>query len=171
MLNTLDQHRPAKVTAFLAMRGDKYCGELIVYGRAVNGWDVPGYDSGANIISLAEVDEALGFADAVFASVSNETACPMGWVTDPSPQYNPRRSAFWRCTKRVLHGLGIDDEDEWYSHLTWSNLYKVAPAKGNPGVKLKRAQRRDASSYLHTRSQPTRPSAFFSLRARTGPRS
>jgi hypothetical protein len=52
-------------------------------------------------------------------------------------------SPYWRVIGRIIrriHGLGPESEN-WSSLLTWSNLYKVAPAQGgNPSGRLMAAQ-------------------------------
>ncbi len=56
------------------------------------------------------------------------------------PPYNPNKSAFWRVIQELVGRLRIADVNSnanWPSHLTWSNLYKVAPyLGGNPGARL-----------------------------------
>jgi hypothetical protein len=71
----------------------------------------------------------------------------MTWVSAQwaaGTEYGTNRSAFWRVIRRTLKSLNIavsENEEEWPSHLVWSNLYKIAPAGGgNPTGKLKKAQ-------------------------------
>jgi hypothetical protein len=72
----------------------------------------------------------------------------MSWITASwgAPEcYNIQKSAFWRVIRAVVERLNIanldDEETPWSSHLVWSNLYKIAPAKdGNPGSNLQRDQ-------------------------------
>jgi len=130
------------VTGFLAMAGDLYDRELMVVGRAVNGWSPSILPSELEIAESAD-----GFADEVLASVVADGTCPMLWVTElwgaTNRSYNTRKSAFWRSIRGVIEQLGIADvrEDDWPSHLVWSNLYKVSPAEhGNPSAYLGRIQ-------------------------------
>lgn len=127
-----------KVTGFLSMAGHLYGNELMVVGRAVNGWTEGVTPSELSTPSFAET-----YAAKVYESVVGDDMCPMSWVTDswenPDLDYNTKRSAFWRVIRSVVAESGIAnvDENAWPSHLVWSNLYKVAPADGgNPGNAL-----------------------------------
>ena len=126
-----------EITGFMAMVGGLYDHDLMVVGRAVNGWD-----SGVLPEVLASYDAAERYSRNILDSVNRGEPCPMRWVTDSwgnTQGYNTKRSAFWRTIRRVVAQLEIADvdQDSWSSHLVWSNLYKVAPAAGgNPGVTL-----------------------------------
>lgn len=65
----------------------------------------------------------------------------MKWVEDSAgskDRYNTNKSAFWRVVKRIAHGIY---PEEWYSHIAWSNVCKVAPWEGgNPNNALYYAQ-------------------------------
>ena len=129
------------VTGFLAMAGHLYTNELMVVGRAVNGWK-----KGVSPNDLASLVSSSNYAATIFDSVVGNGSCPMSWVakcwanpSNPDGDYNTKKSAFWRVILEVVGELGIAnrDEDTWPSHLVWSNLYKVAPAVGgNPGRTL-----------------------------------
>ncbi|MEW6381165.1 MAG: hypothetical protein AB1611_16375 [bacterium] len=59
-------------------------------------------------------------------------------------RYNTKKSAFWRTIQRVILNLQIatDSATDWPSRITWTNLYKVSPAKGgNPYSTLMELQR------------------------------
>jgi hypothetical protein len=134
---------PSEVTGFMAMVGDRYSGELMVVGRAVNGWDVPGRLPSS--LTSSQIIEK--FLTEIVSSATKRSAkgCPMCWVTDPvrPNDYNSRRSAFWRVIRRVIGELKIadTDDDTWPSYLLWSNLYKIAPKEGgNPTGFLRRIQ-------------------------------
>ena len=132
-----------KVTGFMAMVGKRYDHELMVVGRAVNGWI-----RGASPEELGSDVGAEDFSRLVLEGVSGkDDSCPMQWVTDQwsnkTEKYNTNKSAFWRVIRGVVAGLRISDFEEtsWPSHLVWSNLYKVSPeAGGNPGKVLCRIQ-------------------------------
>ena len=139
------------LTGFLPMKGALYKGELMVVGRAVNGWT-----HSIKAAELAKPSLAREYAAQVWKSVSGETDCPMNWVSaawgNVTDYNNTRQSAFWRVTRRCVSGLAIADvdDDTWPSHLVWSNLYKVSPADGyNPGESLCRAQESACISLLH----------------------
>lgn len=132
------------VTGFLAMKGHKYSGELMVVGRAVNGWA-----DGRTAEELRTEEQRLAYAHEIYKSVNegDDEDCPTSWVVKawgaPKGEYNSARSAFWRVTRSVVSGLGIANVEEisWPSHIVWSNLYKIAPSDGgNPGDKLSDAQ-------------------------------
>lgn len=128
-----------KITGFMAMVGCRYaCArDLMVVGRAVNGWD-----EGVFPKNLSSADRAEEYSRTVLASVNGTERCPMRWVTESwgsTGGCNPNRSAFWRTIRRVVAKLKIADveQDPWSSHLVWSNLYKIAPAAGgNPDSTL-----------------------------------
>ncbi len=133
------------VTGFLSMAGSHYKNELMVVGRAVNGWA-----EGITPESLAKQATSLDYAAAIFDSVVGNGSCPMAWVTNcwanPSnqdSQYNTKKSAFWRVIRSVVAETDIanTDEDTWPSHLVWSNLYKISPKQGgNPSSTLRKIQ-------------------------------
>jgi hypothetical protein len=66
--------------------------------------------------------------------------------------YSTAKSAFWRVIKKiVVDGLRIGDNDTWPSHIVWTNLYKIAPAKGgNPKGHLREMQIEDGRLLLET---------------------
>ncbi len=59
--------------------------------------------------------------------------------------YNTRRSAFWRVIEYITKYFYKDD---WWSHVAWSNLYKISPKEGNPDGDLIRAQFGDCVKIL-----------------------
>lgn len=137
------------LSGFLAMIGNGYNGELLVYGRAVNGWG----DTHQPAAALAAEANATAFAEAALEDAGRENGeCPMLWVTelegpalnaDGTQRYNTRRSAFWRTAKALVGRLGLADTSGhlWPSSIAWSNLYKIAPAlEGNPSNPLCSAQ-------------------------------
>lgn len=112
---------------FCAQWGSKFpeethCGILVV-GRATNGW----------ITDSQDIDTLFGKSkDAIFNRENQ-----MKWVEDSygaKNNYNTRRSAFWRVIKQVAERFYPTD---WYAHIAWSNLCKVAPSeRGNPNESL-----------------------------------
>jgi len=130
-----------KLTGFMARKGNLYNNELMVIGRAVNGW-----------ISEADTRCANEFLDATTRirfriasqSIDNPNNCPMNWVVrdwfnENRNEYSTNRSAFWRVIKSLVFKLNFDgiSDNNWSSHLVWSNLYKVSPGdEGNPSEKL-----------------------------------
>lgn len=102
------------------------CGILVV-GRACNGWHSTSQD--INVL----------FGDSEESIFNREDQ--MRWVEDCAgnkENYNTNNSAFWRVTKRIAQCFYQND---WYSHIAWSNVCKVAPWEGgNPNDKLYYAQ-------------------------------
>ena len=141
------------ITGFLSMAGHLYNNELMVVGRAVNGWA-----EGVLPAVLSTPASAGDYAATIFDSVVGNGSCPMSWVTNcwanpsnPDSKYNTKKSAFWRVIRAVVAESGIanTDEDTWPSHLVWSNLYKVAPeGGGNPGGVLRQVQLNECISLL-----------------------
>ncbi len=53
--------------------------------------------------------------------------------------YNVNRSAFWQVIKGVSQKI-YGKNNEWYSHIAWTNLYKVSPTVGNPTTHQEKIQ-------------------------------
>jgi hypothetical protein len=145
-----DKLSNSKITGFLSMAGNQYNHELMVIGRAVNGWT-----EGVFPNELTEPILSNEYAEKVFNSVvGSNNYCPMTWVTEcwgNSEDYNTKRSAFWRVIRTIVGELGISsiNEKSWPSHIIWSNLFKVAPADGgNPNKTLCSIQQSGCISLL-----------------------
>ena len=130
-----------RLSGFMAVKGDLYDGKLMVVGRATNGWK----DKGVLPKELTPKAAAEHYSHTVLENsrpVNGRGKCPMSWITDqwgPNPEYNTKRSAFWRVIRRVVEDLQIADVEQhsWPSYLVWSNLYKGAPEEGgNPSDSL-----------------------------------
>ena len=166
-----DQLPEEKVVGFMATKGNRYNRKLMVVGRAVNGWT----DDTILPSQLAEPDKRRRYSKIVKRNSSkgnfSEDArdCPMRWVQDDwqNPEgYRTIDSAFWRVIREVIEGLNIAPENApcWPSYLVWSNLYKVAPAKGrNPGNRLCRFQLKGCKSLFDTELNIFRPSRLLLL--------
>ncbi len=165
-----DQLPKEKVVGFMATKGNLYNRQLMVVGRAVNGWT----DDTILPSQLAEPDKRRRYSKIVKRNSSkgnfSEDArdCPMQWVQDywQNPEgYRTIDSAFWRVIRQVMEGLNIAFEnDPWPSHLVWSNLYKVAPAEGgNPGNGLCHVQLKGCKSLFDTELNIYRPSRVLLL--------
>lgn len=145
ILLAVSQIHGHQITGFLAARGNAYRHQLMVVGRAVNGWA-----DGILTQNLADDVIRNEYADRVAATVTpnEQQRDPMAWVANDwgaEDHYNPARSAFWRAIRQTVSGLGIADINDphapWSSHLVWSNLYKISPTNGgNPGAALMNAQ-------------------------------
>lgn len=135
------------ITGFLPLRGSRFepTRDLMVVGRAVNGWELEELDFQASKANLSDPDLCEKFIDAVIDQSKTDDNCPMKWIceywaNEDKSAYNTKRSAFWRAIHQVEQRLGIYEKDVnncWASHLVWSNLYKIAPAHGgNPSDAL-----------------------------------
>lgn len=134
-----------EITGFLSMKGHAYNHELMVIGRAVNRF-AEGILPNNLCNPVLSTQYAQNIFDAVIGGViEDRNRCPMLWVTDwwgtdrAGSNYNTAKSAFWRVIRQIINELHIPcvNDQNWPSHLVWSNLYKIAPSKGgNPGSKL-----------------------------------
>lgn len=139
------------LTALFPIKGDKYEGDLIVVGRALNRWgskkDGIWWEPKKGSPSQETIDKIIDFS----SRGDKEGDCPMKWITDHwgwnaegnnmARRYNMKTSAFWRVIKEILSELKITkseaEKTNWSSYLVWTNLYKVAsPEGGNPSNKL-----------------------------------
>lgn len=139
-----------KLTPFLPLVGDRYTGELMVIGRAVNGW--------LDEWSPGELRDP-GRRD---GTIQISADYSMDWVVQKAgdKKYNTNRSAFWRVVKRVALDLGAvaSSDVAWSSHIAWSNLYKIAPtAGGNPSAELRCLQFSQCVSLLALEVEQLRP--------------
>jgi hypothetical protein len=162
-----------KVSGFLAMVGERYSSELMVVGRATNGWRGGQQLSSETIEDF--VDKAL--LNAICCGPGGQT-CPLRWVTDlwgtqrassHHEDYSTARSAFWRVIKLLTARLKVAEiaEDSWPSHLVWTNLYKIAPTQGgNPSNRLCDAQLEACASLLKAEFQIYAPKRVVFLTGR-----
>jgi hypothetical protein len=166
ILSPLAEISSRNVVGFLSTVGSSYGNELMVIGRATNGWR-----SKINTRLLQHEEQRTAFAHKVYRSVASTTGqCPMSWVTDcwgADQGYNAKRSAFWRVIRRVVGELGVADiacsNTTWPSHLGWSNLYKIAPQRGNPNRALIAAQQKGCIRLLHWEVERYRPRRLLFL--------
>jgi hypothetical protein len=132
--------RNTPLTAFDTLVGSQWSRELLLVGRAANGWG-----------DAWTTDEAMSpegrsrIAHKLTEAVSKDRQCSMTWVTDwwsTDAPYNTAGSAFWRVAKVVTEQLGfVPAGANWASQLAYTNLYRVSPhAGGNPSDALCRAQ-------------------------------
>ena len=124
-----------QLSAFRDLQGVRHQNELMIVGRAVNGWNEWNTGIARDETLLAEYIADLG---------DSSKHCPLDWVCTPIPLefYNARRSAFWRTARKVLEEVtGRESDGEcWASRLAWSNLYKLSLDKGNPPIWMINAQ-------------------------------
>ena len=148
-----------RMTGFAALRGSKDQGELMVVGRAVNGWE-----KGRHPKTLLEPSERKCWAHGL------TTKWDMSWVieqwqTRKPREYNTATSAFWRVIRRVTQQLVQNaSESDWSSHLVWSNLYKVSPSTGgNPTSAMMQVQRPGCRNLLKLELEVFRPKRVLFL--------
>ena len=145
-LAAVHEWRPRARALFWPKIGRLYGGEVLVVGRAVNGW-----------IDRWEPDDRR--SPTQLAAIARATAegtvngCPMGWVPDRWGKrdggYDTARSQFWERVRRVMVGLDPSWAEDWPSRLAWTNLAKVAPYDGgNPGSASLRVQRGSTGTAL-----------------------
>jgi hypothetical protein len=129
---------PPETSLFWPKVGRRYDGELLLIGRAVNGWiDRWNLDEPADTEALAVA------ARRTAEDVVN--GCPMGWVLERwkagDSDYDTSRSQFWVTAREMVTDEHSEWEGDWPSHLAWSNLAKVSHwTKGNPSGRLRRVQ-------------------------------
>lgn len=136
--------RSAKLTLSPARAGNSYSRhkELMVVGRAPNGWKIAGLDANDSEPGFHPADLLNpGYRAEIVQKALCEDADPMDWLgiswAGEDRGYYAKRSAFWRVASAVLAKYADVHDGNWHSHVTWSNLYKVAPAKqGNPSNRL-----------------------------------
>lgn len=120
---------------------------ILFVGKAVNGW----ISDETDCKQLFDMNNP----DRIFARHDQ-----MKWVEDlfdnKDPNgYKTKRSAFWRVIKKVAEA---NNPKEWYSHVAWSNLYKVSPWKGgNPNANLQNKQRKYCYELLKTEIETLSP--------------
>ncbi|MGI2172150.1 uracil-DNA glycosylase family protein [Shewanella sp. MF05960] len=116
---------------FNAQKGNEYNNNLMIVGRAVNGWHHEFDMNNLNVETMVnEIFNQAATSD-----------CPLKWVEDSwgiNEGYNTKSSAFWRVTKQVSQCLNENSSSTgWASKIVWSNLYKIAPSiTGNPSDSL-----------------------------------
>ncbi len=104
---------------------ESHCGIMFV-GRATNSWITISQDIetlfGETENAIFDRKDQMSWVDKSF-----------GVTSENKEDYNTKKSAFWRVVKQISESFY---PSQWYSHIVWSNLCKVAPNKGNPNNKL-----------------------------------
>ena len=128
---------------FCALRGCRYQGELMVIGRACN-WE-----------KLFEEPPDGDDWEEVASKLARWRMSPTSGARQPL-QHNH---------VRVLPGRQAGDatQEDWPTHLVWSNLYKVSPYGKNPGAPLQRAQRDGCQRLLNLEIGTFRPKRVLFL--------
>lgn len=143
--------------------GSLWAGDLLVCGRAVNGYK-PRWTPSA----LANVAERNAIYESTVLRNPSPGGCPLRWVVDSWGRrdgYNTKRSAFWRTVREVLIRLAPNIRQDWWSsYVAWGNLYRIAPGeRGNPDSKLCRLQLPLCQQQLSLDLEWLRPRRFVVL--------
>lgn len=153
-----------ELTGFWPMRGANYTGELLVLGRCVNGWDTTPWTG-----TDARTPAGRRAITARTRAMSEEYDDPIAdWiVTLEGSHYSTNRSAFLRTARRVCRDVVPRAEDQWASHLAWSNVTKIAPHEGgNASNKLWQVQRTHAVELLRQELEELKPRRVLALTGR-----
>jgi hypothetical protein len=132
--------RGRQLCLFCTQIGVRWSNDLLVCGRAVNGWNLEWSPSRA----LTEDSRSQLMAE--IRDCDAKDGAPMEWVAEAwqsRQRYNTARSAFWRVIRAVANALELEgfDQLKWSSYLAWTNLYHLAlGTTGNPPSRLMRLQ-------------------------------
>ncbi|MDP2207582.1 MAG: hypothetical protein Q8K98_02255 [Bacteroidota bacterium] len=132
--NNAQKFRDVDYSIFPTLCGVKAQGNLMILGRAPNGWYL-----NFSPKSLSSQDSRDTLLLKMRESVDPSKKCPMQWDTD----YNINLSPFWRTIRQVSNDLDVADitSSDWKSYLIWSNLYRIAPlVTGNPSSRIRNLQ-------------------------------
>jgi len=156
---------PRLLTLFWPKIGAQYNNDLLVIGRAVNGWiDEWDLDSPTDLRVLVEAARATGEG-----RVNDD---PLGWILDRwkpgDGGYDTSRSQFWDTVRRIA----IDADDargaDWESRIAWTNLSKLAPAAGrNPASRLLALQRQIGPRLLRREVEELSPRKIVAFTGRS----
>lgn len=164
LFNNLAHNAPetssnTELTAFYHFKGKKYNGELLVVGRAVNGWQT---SYTINKLHRNGVIERI-----LKDIIQPKKECLSDWVQECWENrngYNTKGSAFWRTTKGITSKLNISTQEDWASSIVWSNLYKIAPFEGgNPSDSLRERTRKDCIHILKAEIEILNPKRIVFL--------
>ncbi|HMG66231.1 MAG TPA: hypothetical protein VK588_01050, partial [Chitinophagaceae bacterium] len=127
-----DDYSEDNLVIFTPAKGTSYNAELMIVGRAVNGWK-----NGINKTNKANKEEIL---KGVHNSLMTDD---LEWVYGSwgsTTGYNTNKSAFWRVVNELaIQFAGI--EEGAINNIVWSNLFKVAKEEGgNPSARLRNVQ-------------------------------
>lgn len=141
---------PDEVCFHWPMRAPSYSGRLLVVGQALNEWMVDGP-------TCSLVDPSRRKAVLAKTRATSESASAWSWMW-PEPWSRP----FWRLVRGVMRHQDLDLDE-----IAWSNLAKVAPARGgNPWGKLLDAQHEIGGELLRREVRELDPDLVLVLSGR-----
>ena len=150
--------KPQELATLFPQIGKNYVQDhpirFMVVGRCLNGWDK------GIISSYKNADD--------FAKDACEQIAPSDSLDQFFHAYNTNRSAFWRTTKSIVHGLYAHENqvlsDPWQDSIIWMNLFPVAPKEGgNPGARLLNAQREAAKTIFASMAAFCKPTHILCM--------
>lgn len=149
------KNRTQSLCCFNAKKGSEYNNNLMVVGRAVNGW--------CNEFKLCDLD-TVSMVEQIFNQ--HDSTCPLQWVEDSWGRrdgYSTKSSAFWRVIKDISQRLNkLESCTGWANKIVWSNLYKIAPSnKGNPSESLSNEQFSLCNELLFTEIKEYQPKVIL----------
>lgn len=133
--------------------------DFIIYGQALNGWGASFKLNELEEDIKVRVNESIAYSNEFYTPKDH---CPLDWVNvhwsaatyhqyadtiDAQKFYEKMdyltfRSFFWNVTYKLIsacYAFG-PDSFEWARKMVWSNLYKIAPLRGNPDSYIKSLQ-------------------------------
>lgn len=143
-----NHYREEEIAPFVHETGDLYDGKLMIVGRAVNGviHNISKQEQDAYEMLKRDVIPMLGKSN-------------MSWLDEHRLKpdgYNWKISSFWKVASMLSQHLTGADED-WYKHITYTNLYKIASDDGNPSEKLCEVQQDECINILKAEIETTAP--------------
>ena len=145
---------PQDIYSFCMQWGSKFPKEentgILFVGKATNGW----------MTNSRDIEILFGASESRIFARGDQ----MKWVNNLENNkegYNTRTSSFWRLIKQISQ-LEYG-ENEWYSKIAWSNLYKVSCEVGNPTQRLKNQQQDLCKKILEEEIRILKPKCIIFL--------
>jgi hypothetical protein len=132
------------MAAFNARKGKNYKNELMIIGRAVNGWIFNFSKNTEGIITENDIETTVGNLSKDLIKEHNlidEIIYNIKTLDNKVKKYNPNSSAFCRMKKILASKITGGKINEANNSIVWSNLYKISNGHGgNPSAGLIKAQ-------------------------------
>jgi len=145
---------------FSALVGNKFedSRELMIVGRATNGWNVWYNRKKTGSTVDTEIESSIGKLDERLDLTSDIK----NWKKGAGKMYNIGGSQFWRVALRVAESIVGTNKDRT-DYLLYSNLYKVASDGKNPSKKLKDVTKNDCVEILKAEIEVFKPKRILFL--------